>query len=939
MNGFSIRKEMHNSRNSSPEAVREIPWHSLTKQEILDGLNSDEGGLSDSDAQNRQAIHGKNELRRAARHSPIATFARQFASPLIIILLAATAISAFLGEMLDAVIIMVIVVLAAAVSFVQEYRSEKAIEALRQITSPTSVVIRNRRPKTIRSEDIVPGDIIVLAQGDKLPADGYILESHSLQTNEAALTGESMPVEKSNQPCKPETPLHDRTNIVYSGTSVTLGRGKAAVFAIGHSTELGKIATSVESVERQKTPFEIRMSQIGKMLSVVMLAVVAIIVLLGIYRGHLLADMLVWGMSVAVAAIPEALPAVIATSLTLGVYKMAKRNAIVRRLPAVETLGGVTVICSDKTGTLTTGKMAVRKIYVNRSVIGVESEQLPDMGLNKSAAILMARAAALCNDAVLTSTASDEASRSSDSRIPEAVFGDPTEVAIATFAIRLLELTKGDIDSQFPRQFEIPFSSERKMMTTVHSMPDQGKMIVISKGAPETIIGICKEVLVDGQKIGLNMKAARDILEINDSFAADALRVLGISYKEMGADLSDLRSGRLTGELEKDHVFLGLLGLMDPPRLEAVEAIEQCKAAGILVTMITGDNKVTAEAIAMEIGIIDGARAGVQQFSTLTGVDIDKMSDDELNSALLHTRIFARVLPEHKLRITRSFQRNGHVVALTGDGVNDSPALKAADIGIAMGLTGTQVAKESSSMILGDDNFATIVSAIEEGRRIIDNVKKYLVYLLSANIGEIILFLSAVVIGLPAPLLAKHILYVNLATDGSPAVALGTEPAEPDIMKRPSQDPRKGVFAGTLVWLVGVSLILGMLSLALFWHIVSSGGWTDEAVSKARTMTFGLIIFFEIFFAYSSRSYRNSFWRMGVLRNKAFALSIVGELALALAIMSVPALRNLFSLSPLTVMDWLFVIGLALAGFAYAETAKIVMAAKAGKRANHPKRG
>jgi P-type Ca2+ transporter type 2C len=899
-------------------ATDRTSWHSLMPEQVLSRLESSKDGLDEEEIPIRQRRYGKNELRKAAGRSPVAIFAKQFISPLILILLAATVISAILGEMLDAVIIMIIVVLAAVVSFVQEYRSEKAIEALRQITSPTAGVIRNQRHATIRSEDIVPGDIVVFSQGDRVPADAYLLESHSLQTNEASLTGESMSVEKSTQPCKVDAPVPDRKNVVYSGTIVTLGRGKAAVFATGHSTELGKIATSVESVERQKTPFEIRMSQVGRLLSIMMLGVVVIITLLGIYRGHTLIEMLVWGISVAVAAIPEALPAVIATSLTIGVYRMAQRNAIVRRLPAVETLGAVTVVCSDKTGTLTTGKMAVRKIYVDQTAISVD-RKMPDASRLTPSLELLARAAALCNDVIVT-IPNDIKREQWNSGAPEPIVaGDPTEVALVSFYSSVLGLTKDQIDSQFPRIFEIPFSSERKMMTTVHSMKDQEKVMVVTKGAPEVVLGICDRIMVHDQVFGLDSKHAGRIAQANNTLASEALRILAVSYKEMHGD----GNVKHTAELEKGMIFVGLVGIMDPPRPEAVKAISQCKTAGINVIMITGDNKVTAEAIAKEMGILDDAGNHPR---TLTGAEIDSMSDDEFNGAVLQTRVFARVLPEHKLRITHAFQNRGHVVAMTGDGINDAPALKAANIGVAMGLTGTQVAKESSSMILADDNFATIVSAISEGRRIMDNVKKYLVYLLSANIGEILLFSSALIIGLPTPLLAKHILYINLATDGSPAIALGTEPAEPDIMRRSPQDPKRSVFAGTLVWLVGISLILGGVSLGLFWHTLAANGWTDAAEAKARTMVFGLIIFFEIFFAYSSRSFRNSFLKMGLLRNKALLLSMVGESAVVAAIMSVPALQSIFSLVPLEASDWALVLMLATLGFIYTEATKAVIA-------------
>jgi Ca2+-transporting ATPase len=893
------------------------PWHSLTAQEVLLDLNTGTNGLSEGEARVRLEKYGKNELQSLSQNSLIAILAKQFISPLVMVLLAAITISAILGEMLDAIIIAIIVVLAAMVSFVQEYRSEKTIEALRQITSPTAVALRNQSHKTIRTDEIVPGDIIVLAQGDKVPADAYLLESHSLQINEASLTGESMPIEKAIQPCKAETSVPDRRNLVYSGTIVTLGRGKAAVFATARDTELGKIAASVGSVKRQKTPFEIRMSQVGRLLSWVMLSVVVIITFIGIYRGHTLIEMLIWGISIAVAAIPEALPAVIATSLTLGVYKMAQRNAIVRRLPAVETLGAVTVICSDKTGTLTTGKMISRKIYVDHSALVIDRQLLNECKQSPTIELL-AKTAILCND--VTMERQNSVKRESASNFS----GDPTEIALAIFSSDVLGSLKVNIDSQYPRQFEIPFSSERKMMTTVHRQDSKERLLVMTKGAPEAILDICDRIMLGEKTSKLDEVHRNRITQANRSFASDALRVLAFAYKEMGKDEP------LTATLEKNLIFLGLIGIMDPPRPEAIEAITQCKSAGVSVVMITGDNRATAEAIAIEMGILGdtGNRSGI-----LTGTEIDRMSDDEFNKTVLKTSVFARVLPEHKLRITNALQNHGHVVAMTGDGINDAPALKAANIGIAMGLTGTQVAKESSSMILADDNFVTIVNAISEGRRIMDNVKKYLIYLLSANIGEILLFSSALIIGLPTPLLAKQILYINLATDGSPAVALGTEPAEPDIMKRSPQNPKKSIFAGTALWLIGVSLILGGASLGLFWHTLISNGWTEFAEAKARTMIFALIIFFEIFFAYSSRSFRNTFVKMGVFRNKALLVSMVGELTVVIAIMTVPALQTIFSLVTLQASEWGLILILASLGFIYAEATKAIIALRRRTRA------
>jgi Ca2+-transporting ATPase len=880
---------------------------------VLSHFKSTFDGLNEQEATSRLVSYGRNELKSTLKASALAIFAKQFISPLILILIAATAVAAFLGETLDAVIIIVIVMLAAVVSFVQEFRSEKAMDALRQITSPTALVLRGGLARVVNYAEIVPGDIIMISQGDRVAADSLLLEAFSLQTNEASLTGESLPVEKAVLTCNAGTPVAERKNVVYSGTTVTLGRGRAVVFATGHVTELGKIASSVQSVRRQKTPFEIRMSQLGRILSAIMIAVVIAITLLGIARGYSLIEMLVWGISVAVAAIPEALPAVIATSLTIGVYKMAKKKAIVRSLPAVETLGAVTFICSDKTGTLTTGKMAARKAYVDGAELPLPAAS-SDLVKHRRGLEALANASALCND---TAVQTHPEAAAVDGSVET---GDPTEIALAAFSYTILGMKKNSLDAQFPRIFEIPFSSERKMMTTVHDLPGRDKVLVATKGAPEIVLRICDRIMHGEKLCHLDDEQVSRVMQANNSFASEGLRIIAISHKEIDRTERDQYP---QAELENGMVFVGLIGLMDLPRPEAIGAIAKCKEAGITVTMITGDNRITAESVAAELGILDRTHG---ESETLTGTEIDTMTDDQLAHAVLRTRVFARVLPEHKLRITKALQRKGQVVAMTGDGVNDAPALRAANIGVAMGMTGTQVARESASMVLADDNFATIVSAISEGRRIMDNVKKYLVYLLSANIGEILLFSSSLIVGLPTPLLAKHILYVNLATDGSPAIALGTEPAEPDIMSRPPQDPRKGIFSGTLVSLAGVSLVLGAVSLALFWYTLTSNGSSEEALAKARTMTFALLIFFQIFFAYASRSLRNNFVKIGLLRNKALLLSILGETAVAVAIFTVPALQKAFSLVPLEWTDWTQVLILATAGFIFAEVSKAVMA-------------
>jgi len=699
----------------------------------------------------------------------------------------------------------------------------------------------------------------------------------------------------------------DRKNILYTITTVTSGRGKAIVFGTGMNTELGKIASSVQTVDLQKTPFELRMRQVGKMLSVTMLCVACIIGILAFFRGYQILEILIWSISVAVAAVPEALPAIIAVSLTAGVYKMAKRNAIIRRLPAVETLGAITVICSDKTGTLTKGEMTVRRIYTydkfaDVSGVGYNLEgSITNSNIEENDMALLARTAVLCNDANV---------RIDDNKV--ITIGDPTEVALVILGYKT-GINKEKTDSKYFRIQEISFTSERKMMSTIHK--DDNKFEVFSKGATEIILNQCNSAISDGRLIPIDDTIRNRILSVTDEMASGGLRVLALAHKQMHSD------DNIEGEAESDLSFVGLIGMMDPPREEVIEAVAQCKNAGIDVIMITGDHKLTALAVAKEIGIVSNTLTEV-----MTGSELEITDVATLTEKVGHIKVYSRVSPEHKIKIVQALKNKGHIVAMTGDGINDAPALKGADIGIAMGITGTQVTKESSSMILADDNFATIVSAIKEGRRIFDNVKKYLVFVLSTNIGEILILASSLVIGLPLPLHAKHILYINLATNGSPAIALGFEPHEPGIMKRKARNPKESVFFGTKKWLVGVSVILATVALSLFVYVMEvNGGMESEyAVSKARTMLFGTVVFFELFFVLSCRSFKHNMASLGLLSNRLLVYSLIGELSLITFIMNFPIMQEIFDLVPLGLSDWILLLSLATIGFAYSEITKII---------------
>ncbi len=773
------------------------------------------------------------------------------------------------------------------------------------MAAATIRVIRSGEDKIINTRELVPGDIILVSVGDRVPADALLLEDFGLKTNEASLTGESTPVGKHCGVMPKETTVADRKNILHMITTVTHGRAKAVVFATGMSTELGKIAGAVQSIEIKKSPFEIRMKRIGKLISIVMIVVVGIISIIGLLRGNELLEMLIWGISLAVAAIPEALPAVVAASLAVGVYRMAKKNAIVRRLPAVETLGSTTIICSDKTGTLTKGEMTIRKVYLYNkfadvtgsgyssegNVIGLDTHD-PDL-------ILLAKTASLCNDAKVKLSNGDHIA-----------IGDPTEAALVVLANKV-GLVKQSLDVEFQRISEVQFSSERKRMTTINR--ENNNYFAFMKGAPETIIEHCSNVLSSHNTISLDDKIRTRILSVNNEMAANGLRVLALAYKKIDSDNFN------EDYVENQLTFIGLVGMMDPPRTEVIDAITKCKSAGIDVVMITGDHKLTAEAIAKEIGIVG------TETKSMSGTELEEIDIQTLENKIDKIKVFARVSPEHKTEIVQALKNKGHIVTMTGDGINDAAALKAADIGVSMGITGTQVTKEASSIVLADDNFASIVSAVKEGRQIMDNVKKYLVFLLPSNIGEVIFFTFSIMMGWPLPLLAKHILYINLVTDGLPAIALGMEPAEPDIMSRKPRDPKENIFSNTLPWFIGVTVIIGSLSALLFWQVLEINDWSDFAISKARTMLFGFIVFQEIFFAISCRSLRHSIPALGLFKNKLLVYSLIGESLLVLLFMNYSTLMGIFDFVTLELTDWLLILILAPTSFVYSEVLKIVL--------------
>jgi Ca2+-transporting ATPase len=857
-------------------------------KEILGALSGDlTNGLSASEAAERLRKYGPNELLAAHRVSPWALLLDQFKNVLIIILLVATVLSACVGHGVEAIAIAVIVLFAVLLGFVQEYRAERAIEALRQMAAPMASVIRNGRETDVPAIELVPGDIILLRAGGKIPADARLFEAVNLQIEEAVLTGESVPVEKHTASIgNPELALGDRKNIAYTGTAVTYGRGRAIVVATGMRTEFGKIAQMLQTVETGKTPLQENLDKVGRALAWAAFVVVAVIVVLGLIRGQPFVEMLIFGIALAVAVVPEALPAVVTISLAIGVQRMVRRHALMRRLSAVETLGSTSVICSDKTGTLTKDEMTIRKVYVSGRTLDVSGAGYEPQGqfsLNGTTFEPSAGLKQLLQSATLASDT--HTIREPDGRW--GIKGDPTEGAMVVAAAKI-GLDKADLDTRFPRIKEIPFTSETKRMTTLHTA--QQGVIACSKGAPEVILNSCTKQFTDNGEVGLDAAGRTTIREVAQRMAGEALRVLAIASK----------SNATLESAEREMTFLGLVGMIDPPRPEAKAAVQTCENAGIKAVMITGDHPITAQAIARELGILKTGRV-------VTGDELEVMPDDELEREVQNIEVYARVSPLHKLRVVTALQKKGHIVAMTGDGVNDAPALKKADIGIAMGITGTDVSKEAAAMTLTDDNFASIVAAVEEGRGIFSNIKKYLMYLLSSNLGEMGLMGIATLTGMPLPLSAVQILYVNLATDGLPALALAVDPPEKDLMRRRPRNPRTGIFTRPVVALMMAGGIWStIVNIGLFVWALNSGRSKEEAM----TMTFVSLVLIQFFKAYNFRSDRHS------VLNKSFAnkwlnLAVLWELLLLALTVYLPFLHRPFGTYSLPLVDWVIVVILA----------------------------
>jgi Ca2+-transporting ATPase len=895
------------SRDPAPGRSR--PWHAMDVDTVVRELAADPvHGLSPEEAARRLATYGPNELTREEKASPWMLFLGQFRNVLMLILIVATILSAFVGEYVDAVIILVIVVFCAVLGFVQEYRAERALDALKNMLAPMITVLRAGQPSEIASKDLVPGDVLVLEAGDRIPADARIVENHSIQCDEAPLTGESLPVTKELVAMPADAPVADRRNMTFAGTTVTYGRGKAVVCSTGMQSEFGKIAQEVAAVEPEKTPLERRTDEIGKWLGIVTLGICVVVVGVSIGREVMAGTftmtstlpIVLFAIALAVAAVPEALAAIVTGALAIAMHEMAKRNALVRKMPAVETLGCTSVICTDKTGTLTKGEMTVRKLHfagrtVEVSGAGYSSEGRIDAPAGDPGLGLLLQAGVLASDAVV----GQDGSR-------WFVKGDPTEGAL------LVAAAKGGFATEAtrtgaPRLEEFPFSSERKRMTTLHAMPD-GRIVAFMKGAPEVVLARCSAFQSGSRSEPLDDAERNQLQKCNESMAEDALRVLGVACKELS------RADRHVDEdVEKDMVFLGYVGMMDPPREEAVEAVQVCRRVRIRPVMITGDHRLTAVAVARELGIFRDGDA------VLTGEELSGMDEAALAAVVEQVTVYARVSPMDKLKIVRAWKDKGHVVAMTGDGVNDAPALKHADIGIAMGISGTDVAKESADIVLADDNFATIVKAIERGRWIYDNIQKYLTYLLRANITEVVVLGGVVMVLGPAflPLLPAAILYINLASDGLPALALGIAPPDKDIMQRPPRDPNESVFSFEVRTLI---LLGALIECPIFlWVFFRDVG----AIDVARTQVFLMFVVIELFVAMNFRSLRYSIFEAPP--HKWLVIAIAWELALLAVLLQFDSVRDAFGINMPQWSDLGFVLALALGIMGSVEIAKLAL--------------
>ena len=879
--------------------------HHKSIEDALKELKTDKNGLTEKEAEERLKKYGLNEIQQLKKINPIRIFLEQFHNIVIYILIFALVVSIFLNETIDAIVIGAIVIVNAIIGFIQEYHAEKAIEALKKLASLKATVIREEKEKEIDAKLLVPGDIVKLETGDKIPVDCRLIDITELQTQEATLTGESNPIMKELSVLAEKTPLADRLNMAFSGTIITSGKAHAVVTATGMQTEIGKIATLIEEIKPELTPLQKKLNALGKKLGAVVVIISIIVFLAQLFKnpvvlGYLASfqfleflkgsrEFFLTAIALAVAAIPEGLPVVVTVGLAIGIKKMVKRNALNRRLPSVETLGSTTVICTDKTGTLTKNEMTVTKIYANGKIVDVTGSGYGTKGeflannkkINPEEIELLLKIGALNNDASFDK---------------DNVIGDPTEAALLVSAAKS-GIDYGQLRKKYAREDEIPFTSERKIMTTVHDIDGTVSYV---KGAPEVVLKLCNSIYENGKIKALSEGKKREILEANINFANDALRVLGFAFKAV-TDKS---------RMEKNLTFVGLQAMIDPPREEVKIAIEKCKKAGIKIVVITGDHEVTAKAIAKEIGI---------EGKSITGSHLEKMSQEELDEEVENIVLYARVNPEHKIKIVNALKKKGYVVAMTGDGVNDAPALKKADIGIAMGITGTDVAKEASDMILLDDNFASIVNAVEEGRGVYGNIKKYFGFLISGNIGEVLIIFLSIMFGWPAALTATQILLINLVTDGLPAVALSSDPYEPNAMSRKPRRQTDSIYTGLAAFIIYYPLAMTLVALSVFAYFYFSQG---SSLLQAQTATFLTISMFELYQAFACRSTIYPAIKVGLFRNKWLVLAVLSSFTIIASSIFIPPLGKWLDMVPITFMEFIAIVALSSIGAIIIEISK-----------------
>lgn len=883
-------------------------WHNLDVEETLKTLGSDRAGLSDAEARERLARYGPNELAEEKRAHLAVVFLRQFASPLIYTLLIAAVVElAVLNKPADAGVILAVVFANSVIGFLQESKAEQAMGALRRLVVPQAKVVRGGEASRIAAQLLVPGDVVLLEAGDKVPADARLIETVDLSVDESILTGESVPVEKFLGAMEGEATVADMGNMVHMGCSVVNGRAAAVVTATGSSTEVGRITAQVQEVKPPPTPLQRNVSSLGRAIGMLVLGVVALLIMLGLVKGYTFNDVFTLGVAAAVSAIPEGLPVMVTVVLALGMRRMAGINALVRKLPAVETMGAVTVICSDKTGTLTESEMTVRQMWIGGRLIEVSGvgyspegefsedgrrlEPLQDEGLH-----LALKVCALCNDSSLKSDGGSYQ-----------FLGDPTEGALLVAAL------KGGLDQAIlrreePRLAELPFDSQKRYMATLNRR-ESGQAVVYVKGSVEKVMAMSRSIYVDGGAQEMTSERREEVETRNLAMASKALRVMALAYAECDACAEKLTHEHLDGAL----IFVGLAGMIDPPRAQAKQAVADCKRAGIKVVMITGDQKATAVAVAEELGL--------PSLEAVTGLELEKMSDEELRARIEDVSVFARVEPLHKLRIVEALKSRGHRVAMTGDGVNDGPALRAADIGIAMGIKGTDVAREASDMVLTDDNFASIVAAVEEGRSIFSNIRRSVFYLLSTSAGELLLWMAVVLSGVPFPLVAVQILWTNLITDGVCTIPLGLEPKQRDVMDEPPRQTKAGiVHMGMLMRIAFIGVFMALATFFIFrWEVPRVG------LAEARTVAFCILVAAQWFNALNARSDQQSLFRVGVLKNRWLLLGIAAAILLQIIVVYAPPFQRLFHTVHLDGKDWGIIVGVASLILVVEECRKVVL--------------